>query len=461
MKSRIIKFVLFVAFTAGFATSCVNSDEYPTPENSLVTYEFVATKSVQEIKTLSLLTGATPVLYGADDIIEGYVTSNDKESNFYNTISLQTIPTDGSQPIGFSITANFRAFAKGFVPGRKAYIKLNGLYTAFVDGSLKIGSLYNGSIGRISENEWQNYIFPSATLVGENSFVTNLSLAEAANDALLNRLVEIENVQFVDESLSRTYYDVDSGGGATNHNIISTTGGATKYFRVSSFAPFSKKQVASGSGKIRGVMTKYGSDFQFLVRDETDIKLNSARVSIHAPLGGTDIQFNGSFSEAFTSYNLSTTVFPKYINDQTTGNRYWQLKQYPTGTGNKYIEMSSFGGGGVTAKTYFFVPIDFSAASTFTFKKEIRYNTGEVLKVFYVKSADYTAGGPLNLGSFVDITSTFSLSYPAIGSSDNSFTTAGTYNIPATLTGTGFFVFQYSGTPTVTTTMQLDDITAN
>ncbi|MBC7416888.1 MAG: hypothetical protein H7325_01870, partial [Pedobacter sp.] len=109
MKSRIIKFVLFVAFTAGFATSCVNSDEYPTPENSLVTYEFVATKSVLEIKTLSLLTGATPVLYGADDIIEGYVTSNDKESNFYNTISLQTIPTDGSQPIGFSITANFRA----------------------------------------------------------------------------------------------------------------------------------------------------------------------------------------------------------------------------------------------------------------------------------------------------------------------------------------------------------------
>jgi hypothetical protein len=122
--------------------------------------------------------------------------------------------------------------------------------------------------------------------------------------------------------------------------------------------------------------------------------------------------------------------------------------------------MTSFGGGGVTAKSFFMVPVDFTAANTFTFKKEARYNKGEVLKVFYVKSADYVPGY-LNPFVFVDITSSFTLTYPAIDASESSFTSSGTYNIPASLTGTGYFVFQYAGTPTLTTTMQIDDITIN
>lgn len=454
----ILKYAFFLVLIAGTMTGCDNNDTYPTPENILVTYDMTPTITVAEVKDAA---SGTATEYTEDDIIEGYVTSNDLEGNFYNSISLQTIPTDGSEPIGFSVTANFKAASQGFIPGRKAYIKLKGLYTAIVDGSLKIGALYQGEIGRISENDWQEHLFPSATLLDENTFVTTVTLAEAADNDMLNRLVELDNVEFTDSSINRTYFDVDSGGGATNHDIISVSGGTTRYFRVSSFAPFSKKQVAQGSGKIRGVMTKYGSDYQFLVRNESDIKLTNPRAVIHSPKGGTDIQFNGTLTEPFNYALTPSDIFPKYVNDQTVGNRYWQMKQFPAVTGNKYIEMTSFGGGGVTAKTYFFVPVDFAAANNFTFKKEIRYNAGEVLKVYYVKSSDYTAGGPFYLNTFSDITSAFTITYPAIGSSDNTFTTAGTYNIPASLTGTGFFVFEYSGTPTVTTTIQLDDITIN
>jgi hypothetical protein len=59
----------------------------------------------------------------------------------------------------------------------------------------------------------------------------------------------------------------------------------------------------------------------------------------------------------------------------------WQLKTF---SNNKYIEMSAFAGSGnpgVPSKVLFFVPVDFTAANTFTFKKEIRYNAGEALKV--------------------------------------------------------------------------------
>lgn len=177
----------------------------------------------------------------------------------------------------------------------KAYIKLKGLYTAVVDGSLKIGSLYNGEIGRISENEWQKYLFVSATKVSEENMVRIVSLATAATNTNLNTLIEIDNVQFADGSLARTYFDVDSGGSATNHNIVDIAGGTTRYFRVSQYALFAYQNVPAGRGKIRGIMTKYGSDYQFIVRHQNDVKLVNPR----------SYTFNSALNENFESYALN------------------------------------------------------------------------------------------------------------------------------------------------------------
>lgn len=109
------------------------------------------------------------------------------------------------------------------------------------------------------------------------------------------------------------------------------------------------------------------------------------------------------------------------------------------------------------------VPVDFTAANTMTFKEEMRfYRGGVALKVYYIKSTDYVAGSAVDRTKLTDITSSFNLlSYPAIGASENSFNSAGTYNVPASLTGNGYFVFEHIGTETLTTTVQIDDIVIN
>ena len=165
MKS-IFKPIFILIFAAAISTSCVKED-FDNPNKSIPTYELTVTKTVAEV-----LASSTPALTAfdpaANDIIAAYVTSSDEKSNFYNTISFQTIPDDGSQPIGFSVPINLKSFTKGFTPGRKVYIKLSGLYRAIVDGSMQIGSFYQPTpadtpkVGRISENEWQNYLFPSS-----------------------------------------------------------------------------------------------------------------------------------------------------------------------------------------------------------------------------------------------------------------------------------------------------------
>ena len=43
-----------------------------------------------------------------------------------------------------------------------------------------------------------------------------------------------------------------------------------------------------------------------------------------------------------------------------------------------------------------------------------------------------------------NITPSFTISYPAIDASETAFGSVGTYSIPASLIGNGYFVFEYS-----------------
>lgn len=475
MKSTLLKSVFMIAVLSSVLSGCVNSDNYDAPNAECVDPSLVANKTVKEVidavKARPAPNGpAVPTVYEGDDIIEAYVTSSDEKGNIYKSISFQTIPVDGTAPLGFSVPINVTStFGKGFIPGRKVYIKLKGLYTAIVYGSLQIGQLYQSSpsaapeIGRISENEFQNFLFPICTTLNENDFIRTLSVADAVKDANLNTLIELDNVQFAESSLNRTLYDVDSGGGSTNQTVVATTGGTPLIVRISSFAPFSGKPVPSGSGKIRGVLTKYNTDYQFMIRYETDLRLNGPRVDVNPPVVGNDIQYLGAFTENFESYTPGTGTagqfnFPKYINDPVVGSKLWKTRSL---TNNKYIEMSSFGSPAEKNRTLFFVPVDMTAASTFSFQNRTNFFVQNALKVYY--TTNYTPGMDVSKATLVDISANFA--YSTANTSTAAFTNSGVYNIPAGVTGNGFFVFEYTGTglttPAQTTNMQIDNITVN
>ena len=316
------------------------------------------------------------------------------------------------------------------------------------------------NVGRISENQYLNYLIPSCDQVAESTIVRTLSVSQAVANANLNTLIDLNNVQFTDGSINRTLYDVDSGGGATNHLVTTTVGtGSPLILRVSSYAPFSQGMVPSGSGKIRGVLTKYGTDFQFIVRYASDFDLNGPRVDSYPAIGGTALVYSGTLNEPFTSYTTTNfQVFPKYINDAVVGTRYWQVKTFG---GNKYIQMSSFGGTGEVNRTMFIVPVDMTAASNFSFKTLSGYDNGSPLKVYY--STNYVPGSNVNSATLIDITSSFNIPNGPSNAYASSFTSSGVYAIPASLTGNGYFFFEYKGNGNggVTTTMEVDDILIN
>lgn len=462
MKNIFIKTIFSLLLVSGLMSSCVTSDYYGDPENPLQTYELTPTKTVVQITSAAT---STPVQITTDEIIEAYVTSSDEKGNFYKSISFQDLKNTSAIITGFSVPINITTlYGKGFSPGRKVYINLKGLYVAKVYGSTQIGGLFEGTIGRIPENEWKNHLFPSATVVPESDLVRKMTITNAFIDANQNTLINLEPVQFEESSLNRTFYDVDSGGGATNHTIVATTGGLGRILRISSFAPFSGNSVPSGSGTIKGVLTKYSSDFQFMIRYEDDIKLTNVRFDTTLSLGGTAIQYLGSFTENFESYPVSTNTFPKYINDAFKGTRYWATESFSS---NKYLKLSAFSSNSSFQEqnntTYFIVPVDFTAANTMSFKTQDRFNVGDVLKVYY--SVNYVPLGDIRNATLIDITSNFAIASGTTGSSSLPFVNSGSYNFPTSLAGNGFIIFEYKGgysfNPDLTTTMHIDDIVIN
>ncbi|MCW4470662.1 DUF5689 domain-containing protein [Flavobacterium sp. MFBS3-15] len=468
MKATFLKPVLFAAFAAGVLTSCVNDDDYGIPTLECVDQDITVTKTVQDILTQAT---TSAVQYSADDIIEAVVVSSDRGGNFYKTLYLNSL--DGE--IGFNVQVNQADLFSDYGVGRKVYIKLQGLYTQVRSNTLQIGALYNGNVGQIPTELYRDHIIRSCEVVDEETLVNHISVADV-DDSYIGKLIEFDASQFTDASLNQTYYNaanVDAGGQTLTYITNSASETIKIPFRTSSFAEYAGMQVSPNSGKIRGILTKFNTTYQFVSRYSSDINLTEDRIEngggnpgvSETAVGGTEIVFSGNFTEDFESftpgsvinYGAEQSTYAKYVNDAVEGPRYWAITQFG---GNKYIQMSAHNTN-ATAKTYFIVPVDFAGGATLSFKTKDGYNNGQVLKVYY--STNYTAGSVVAEATLVDITSNFTIanSAPSTGYASN-FTASGAYNIPVT-TGTGFVIFEYTGAHPAgpTTTMQLDDIVIN
>lgn len=325
MKTRIIKSALLLAFLGSSLISCVNTDDYEIPNIECTESTLVKTKEVSEIPASSSV-----AQYPDDEIIEAYVTSSDEGGNFFKTISFQTL--DGSE--AFSVPVDVLSTFVKFNPGRKVFIKMKDLYTDVRDGGMRIGGIFvsNGTaqVGRMSPGQFAQSVERSCVVVNENDLVQHVTIAEAKSDDMINRLVEIDAVQFSEAAITKTYYDANQDlGGATNH-LIEDVNGNSLIFRTSSFANFAYKPVPDGRGKIRGIITKFGSDYQFVARTERDVMLDGERLSAF---------YTEDFQAAVDNTNLN---IPGWVNFAEVGTKLWREEAF---SGNGYAEFSSFGSG--------------------------------------------------------------------------------------------------------------------
>jgi hypothetical protein len=324
MKNKFL--IFFFSISLLLFLGCNN--EVEIPKLKCTQPDLAVNQSVQKVKDLS---GSVPKQYNYNDIIEAYVVSSDEGGNFFKSISFQTLATDKVPATGFSIPVDVSNTYIDFRIGNKVYIKVKNQFTDLYFGGLRIGSLYvsnagDPTIGRVSQNDYKNVLNASCTVIEESLLVKSISIEEALNDDKLNTLVELTDVQFTEEAIGRHYFEESNNvGGSTNWNLRDKTGNQI-IFRTSSYASFADHIVPEGSGKVRGILTKFGSDYQLMIRSEKDLVMNGKRT----------VPF---FSEDFQSVknNVNFTL-PGWSNIVEKASKIWKSMLY---AGNGYAEFNT------------------------------------------------------------------------------------------------------------------------
>ncbi|PXY39602.1 DUF5017 domain-containing protein [Flavobacterium cheongpyeongense] len=319
------KSLISIAFMFLFS-NC--NEDIAIPKLECTQPDLKVNRTVEDVLKTATIT-ATKYLY--DDVIEAYVVSSDESGNFFKILYLETLATENKPAIGFSISVDATNTYIDYRVGNKVYIELKDQFTDLFYGGMRIGSLYEGnsgtaSVGRISQNDYKNVLNASCTMVDEDKLVNPISIEEALNDSKLNTLIELSNVQFTEAANGRHYFEeANNVGGATNWYLRDKSGNQI-IFRTSSFADFSANLIPQGSGKVRGILTKYGSDYQLIVRSLKDVVMD----------GKSNIPF---FTEDFqTVTNNVNFALPDWSNIVEKASKLWKTM---VSAGNGYAEFNT------------------------------------------------------------------------------------------------------------------------
>ena len=447
MKTTFLKSSFLVVLTASLFTGCVKDDNYETPKLAkCVSTTLVKNREVSQIAASAVVQLHSNIETGVSDVIEAYVTSSDIGGNFFKTISMQTL--DGSK--AFSVPVDAYDLFVNYEPGRKILINMDGLYTDVKDGGMRIGGLYGNSsggaeVGRLPISQFLKSVQGSCTYVSEDQLLpaTPITISQAiASDAYLNRLIEFNNVEFSSSAITTTYYDPNNDlGGATNHTLIDLDGGSI-VFRTSSYANFAARPVATGSGKVRGVLTKFGSTYQFMARSLNDINMTADRFT---PL------LNETFSAAST--------FSDWTTFSVTGAEVWT---YSSTFGNPggMAKMSGYTGGNHLNEDWLISPtqnLSLLTAASLSFDNAYKF-TGDPIVVLISNNYSGT-GDPYAAGvTWTTLTganlSTGNYVYTNSGNLDiSSFTGSGNNNV--------HIAFKYTSSTTAASTWEVDNVKIN
>ena len=312
-----------------FLYACVNAYDFEPLNQDCLDVE-VSTKSIDQVTSLAT---SQVSRYPDEDSIEAYVISSDQEGNFFKKLIAQN--RDGT--LGFSISLDHTDLYTHYNPGRKIYVNLKNRYVQIKNDALEIGALFTDTfnretVGRIAYPEYEKMIIKSCDQIEEKILINQQSIA-SLTDANINTFIEFKDVQFVNDALSSTFYDLalDEGGFASNHTIEDKEGNQL-LIRTSAFADYAVQPIPNGSGTIRGVLTKFNGSYQLLARGYADFQLTNPRFEI-------EVKNNLFFTELADPDNNSAARFIEIYNAESSDVNLnnWSIRRYT----NANTELSS------------------------------------------------------------------------------------------------------------------------
>lgn len=411
-------------------SSCVHDDDYKIPSVEISEPNITANTTISIVKDMyaGSLVDFDAANNGGELIMEGYVVSNDEAGNFYKVLILQDAPENPTAAIQLDVDVT-SLYAK-YKPGRKVYVKLNGLGMDDMNGVLHIGSINGSSIGRISAVNYEDYIIRSSEIA---TLVPKVITPSQYSDNYINMLVQIDDMQLRSEEVGQPY--ANAGDTYTvNRYLKNCADDSQTILRNSGFSSFKGQLFPVGRGSIVAVFSKYNSDYQLFIRDTDDVMFDNDRCD---PL----------FEDSFSAGNLD-----KWTTYSVVGAQEWYYNTY--GNPNDSATMSGYSSGNHDNEDWLISkPIDLSgvSAAILTFQSVKRY-AGNDMEVYMATT--YNGGDPNTDGDWVQLNATFDTNINTYAS----WTDSGDVDVSAAAGGNLYIGFKYTSTTSASSTYEIDNV---
>ncbi len=474
MKTKNIFKLIAFFLIVGFATSCVQDDEYTIPQlGNTVEPDLsgLMASSIQGAKdawTQNYNANNEAIFTFQNDAnlyLTGYVVSSDYAGNNYKSLIIQDTPSNPSG--GIEVMVNKTSLFETYDFGRKVYIKLAGLSVTYEDGRnndpadtnnpgrFLIGVDTGGQVDQISQFDYSNIVLRSP----EVATIDAMPIAmEDFSEANINTFIQLQNVQFELNEIGKTFSAGPSDSFDGFRNLISCDTDGIAMVQTSTFADFSAAILPEMKGNFNAVLQKdyRARNYVLVINTPTDIDFtNTDRCD---PLlldcgtnavGGTNVVFD----EQFDGSSISQLITEGWINVNVNGgsNDY----RFRTFSGNSYMQASAFRSGESPMEVWLVTPainLDSSTDEELTFDTKVGYYNGDALSVYV--STDFS--GDVTTATWALINATYPTG-PTSGYG-TSFTPSGSINLSC-LNGDVYVAFKYKGGDGgITTTFQIDNV---
>ena len=254
IKGIITSFIILTGMA--FLTGCVKGT-LETPPVNFPTVNFSANTSITKLQTMHLA-GGTEVI-DSNIIIKGKVVSSDKSGMIYKAIYIE------DDSAGIEIPLDQSNLYTTYKLGQRVYIKCKGLTMGEAKGNLELGYSTGGVVGRIPAYLIPQFVFPDS-LPGAIPAPVSLTASNFANAKYLNMLVKFDSIYFLDSN--QVFCPTTSS--YVNHQIgaIPTT---SLVLYVTPYASYAAAIVPAGTGTVTGIMVKYNTVYELMIRDLNDL----------------------------------------------------------------------------------------------------------------------------------------------------------------------------------------------
>lgn len=445
---KIRKSILIITLlVTGFISGCV--EKFDTePEFKAIEYGTIV--DISQVKALYTTEMAkpyydrVPVEITEDWAITGIVTGSDKkDGNLYKEGYVE----DASSGILLKFLST-----GGFYLGDSVIVKMKGLFIGDYGDFIQVGGHpYTDASGnlRVSGfNKDERVMKPS---IGNPSHPAAATISQVKNSSYLGKLVKLDNVQFAGNELGKTYADALLDPPASANRNLQDCDGNTIIVRSSGYATFANDPLPTGNGSIIGIVTKFNTDYQIIIRDINEVLLDGERCIQGAQELGDPVETLSQDFESFANYD--EIIIDGWQNLMVVGSRSWQNKIFSE---NGYAQATAFNSGLAEMETWLITqPVTISVQKILTFRSSKAYWThapGNMpLEVLY--STNYN-GSNLNGATWTSLTPTLATST----TTDYAWVASGNVMLPVAAGQSCVIAFRYTGGGAETTSSIIDDI---